>query len=154
MAYAAVASARRSGLVSSLHAEEIFEQPSAVAATLATATGSYQIGPQLLGPEAADVLLDVEAVTILACGTSYHSGLVARHWIESLAGIPVDVEIASEYRYRQSVPNERSLVGDYLAVWRNGGHHRRPPAREKACTTRRHLPSAMCQRALSFVNRA
>ena len=90
--------------------KEIFEQPSAVAATLATATGSYQIGPQLLGPEAADVLLDVEAVTILACGTSYHSGLVARHWIESLAGIPVDVEIASEYRYRQSVPNERSLV--------------------------------------------
>jgi glucosamine--fructose-6-phosphate aminotransferase (isomerizing) len=90
--------------------KEIFEQPSALAATLAPATTPYQIGPQLFGPEAADVLRDLGAVTILACGTSYHAGLVARHWIESLAGIPVNVEIASEYRYRRTVQDSRALI--------------------------------------------
>src|SRR5207247_5870080 len=52
----------------------------------------------------------VDSVLILACGTSYHAGLVARHWIEALAGLPCNVEIASEYRYRSSVPNPRTLV--------------------------------------------
>jgi glucosamine--fructose-6-phosphate aminotransferase (isomerizing) len=52
----------------------------------------------------------VDAVLILACGTSYHAGLVARYWVEAVAGIPCTVEIASEYRYRQSVPNPNQLV--------------------------------------------
>jgi glucosamine--fructose-6-phosphate aminotransferase (isomerizing) len=90
--------------------KEIFEQPAALAATVAAATGSYELGPQLFGPEAARLLAHIDAVTILACGTSYHAGLVARHWLESLAGIPVSVEVASEYRYRDSVPNQRALV--------------------------------------------
>jgi glucosamine--fructose-6-phosphate aminotransferase (isomerizing) len=56
------------------------------------------------------VLRDVETVTILACGTSYHAGLVARYWIEAIAALPCNVEIASEYRYRASVPHPRSLI--------------------------------------------
>jgi glucosamine--fructose-6-phosphate aminotransferase (isomerizing) len=90
--------------------KEIFEQPKALEVTVSPATQSYQIGPQLFGPDAAGVLAGVNAVTILACGTSHHAGLVARYWIEAIAGIPVDVEIASEYRYRDSVANPNALV--------------------------------------------
>jgi glucosamine--fructose-6-phosphate aminotransferase (isomerizing) len=87
--------------------KEIFEQPRAVADTL---EGLTQIGPVLFGADAADLLKQTKSILILACGTSYHAGLVARHWIESLAGIPCNVEIASEYRYRASVPDPRALV--------------------------------------------
>ena len=87
--------------------KEIFEQPRAVADTL---EGVTQIGPGLFGADAMDLLKQTKSILILACGTSYHAGLVARHWIESLAGIPCNVEIASEYRYRASVPDPRALV--------------------------------------------
>jgi glucosamine--fructose-6-phosphate aminotransferase (isomerizing) len=87
--------------------KEIFEQPRAVADTL---EGVAQIGPELFGADAADLLKQAKSILILACGTSYHAGLVARHWIESLAGIACNVEIASEYRYRTSVPDARALV--------------------------------------------
>src|SRR5215831_7687714 len=90
--------------------KEIFEQPGAVAATLEMVTGAQSIVPQLFGVEAEPLLRKIDRVLILACGTSYHAGLVARYWIESLAGIPASVEIASEYRYRESVPNPRTLV--------------------------------------------
>ncbi len=90
--------------------KEIFEQPGAVANTLEMVLNSSSISPQLFGAQAADVLSKTEAVLILACGTSYHAGLVARYWIESVAGLPCTVEIASEYRYRQSVPNPHQLV--------------------------------------------
>src|SRR3546814_16865527 len=56
------------------------------------------------------IFKEIDNVLILACGTSYYAGLTARYWIESIAKIPVNVEIASEYRYRESVPNPRSLV--------------------------------------------
>jgi glucosamine--fructose-6-phosphate aminotransferase (isomerizing) len=87
--------------------KEIFEQPRAVADTLEAVQG---IDPALFGAQAASLLRDVEAVLILACGTSYYSSLVAKQWIETLAGIPCAVEIASEYRYRVSVPNPKALV--------------------------------------------
>ena len=87
--------------------KEIFEQPRAVADTLETVGG---IGPELFGANAAAVLEHVDSVLILACGTSYYSSLVAKQWIESLARIPCQVEIASEYRYRDSVPNPNALV--------------------------------------------
>jgi glucosamine--fructose-6-phosphate aminotransferase (isomerizing) len=87
--------------------KEIFEQPRAVADTL---EGVTQIGPGLFGADATDLLKQTKSILILACGTSYHAGLVARHWIESLAGLPCNVEIASEYRYRASVPDPRALV--------------------------------------------
>jgi len=87
--------------------KEIFEQPRAVADTLES-VGS--ITPELFGAEASGILQTVDSVLILACGTSYYSGLVAKEWIEGLAGIPCNVEIASEYRYRRSVPHARALV--------------------------------------------
>ena len=90
--------------------KEIFEQPKAIADTLDIAINETGISPQLYGHLGESVLQDVEAVTILACGTSYHAGLVARYWIESLAGMPCNTEIASEYRYRKSVPNPNALI--------------------------------------------
>ncbi|NIO43099.1 MAG: glutamine--fructose-6-phosphate transaminase (isomerizing) [Burkholderiales bacterium] len=90
--------------------KEIFEQPGAVAATLEMVTGAQSVVPELFGADARTVLHGVDAVTILACGTSYHAGLTARYWIESIAGLPCSVEIASEYRYRTTVPNTNSLI--------------------------------------------
>ena len=90
--------------------KEIFEQPRALRDTLELAINAKTISPQLFGTEAEAVFRDTEQVLILACGTSHHAGLVARHWIESIAGLPCNVEIASEYRYRQSVPNPKALV--------------------------------------------
>ena len=87
--------------------KEIFEQPRAVADTLES-VGS--ITPQLFGAEAEGVLRATKSLLILACGTSYYAGLVTRFWIEELAGIPCNVEIASEYRYRTSVPDPSTLV--------------------------------------------
>jgi glucosamine--fructose-6-phosphate aminotransferase (isomerizing) len=86
--------------------KEIFEQPRAVADTLESVAG---IGPALFGAKEAD-FAGVKSVLVLACGTSYYAGLVARFWIEELAGIPCNVEIASEYRYRTSVPHPDTLV--------------------------------------------
>jgi glucosamine--fructose-6-phosphate aminotransferase (isomerizing) len=87
--------------------KEIFEQPRAVADTLQSVAG---VTPSLFGAEADAILPGVRSVLILACGTSYYAGLVARSWIEALAGLPCNVEIASEYRYRTSVPDPRTLV--------------------------------------------
>ncbi len=92
--------------------KEIFEQPRAIADTL---EGIEGIVPELfdqphLPAQAANVFADIDNVLILACGTSYYSGCVAKYWLESLAQIPCQVEVASEYRYRDSVPNPRSLV--------------------------------------------
>ena len=90
--------------------KEIFEQPMAVANTLELVVNARGISPQLFGAEAERIFRDVEGVLILACGTSFHAGLVARYWLEGLACIPCNVEIASEYRYRESVPNRKVLV--------------------------------------------
>ena len=87
--------------------KEIFEQPRAIADTLESVAA---IGPELFGAEARPILERIDSVLLLACGTSYYAGLVAREWVESLAGIACHVEIASEYRYRDSVPRPRRLV--------------------------------------------
>lgn len=87
--------------------KEIFEQPRAIADTLEGVEG---IVPELFGDEAFRVFKDIDSVLILACGTSYYSGCAAKYWLESIAGIPTQVEVASEYRYRTSVPNPKSLV--------------------------------------------
>jgi glucosamine--fructose-6-phosphate aminotransferase (isomerizing) len=86
--------------------KEIFEQPRAVSDTLESVAG---IGPELFKAKDGD-LESISSVLILACGTSYYAGLVARQWIEQLAGIRCNVEIASEYRYRTSVPDPKTLV--------------------------------------------
>ncbi|NMG53927.1 glutamine--fructose-6-phosphate transaminase (isomerizing) [Aromatoleum aromaticum] len=90
--------------------KEIFEQPQALASTLELIAGGGSISPQLFGSQAADVFGGVRRVLVLACGTSYHAGLVARYWLESVAKVPCTVEIASEYRYRDSVPDPDALV--------------------------------------------
>ena len=90
--------------------KEIFEQPQALANTLEIIGGGGSPTPQLFGVNAPTLLDGVKQVLILACGTSYHSGLVARYWLEAVAGIPCTVEIASEYRYRVSVPDRATLV--------------------------------------------
>ncbi len=90
--------------------KEIFEQPGALANTLEMVVNAQSLSPQLFGVDAAKTLAEIDSVLILACGTSYHAGVVARYWIEAIAGLPCIVEIASEYRYRASVPNPRALV--------------------------------------------
>lgn len=87
--------------------KEIFEQPRAVGDTLQDINS---INAELFGDQAYQVFKTIDRVLILACGTSYYAGLTAKYWIESLARIPVNVEIASEYRYRDSVPDPSTLV--------------------------------------------
>ncbi|AJE98499.1 glutamine--fructose-6-phosphate transaminase (isomerizing) [Pandoraea apista] len=87
--------------------KEIFEQPRAIGDTMEGVEG---ISPTLFGENAEAVLSNVDSILILACGTSYYSGMTAKYWLESLAQIPTQVEVASEYRYRDSVPNPKTLV--------------------------------------------
>jgi glucosamine--fructose-6-phosphate aminotransferase (isomerizing) len=87
--------------------KEIFEQPRAIADTLESVGG---IGPDLFGADAAAVFAGANAVHLLACGTSYYAALVGRLWLEAVAALPAQAEIASEYRYRSSVPNADALV--------------------------------------------
>ena len=90
--------------------KEIFEQPMAVANTLEMVTNAQSISPKLFGAGADAIFREIDSVLILACGTSYHAGMVARYWLEGVARIPCQVEIASEYRYRESVPNPKALI--------------------------------------------
>jgi glutamine---fructose-6-phosphate transaminase (isomerizing) len=87
--------------------KEIFEQPRAIADTLEGVEG---ITTDLFGPNAGKSFADIDNVLILACGTSYYSGCTAKYWLESIAKIATQVEVASEYRYRDSVPNPRTLI--------------------------------------------
>jgi len=90
--------------------KEIFEQPQALANTLEMIGGDCSLSSNLFGVAAPEMMRSARGVLIIACGTSYHAGLTARYWIEQLAGLPCQVEIASEYRYRDSVPNPEMLV--------------------------------------------
>ena len=110
--------------------KEIHEQPKALAATLEGRMTADGVLPEILGPGTYDLLSSIESIQIVACGTSYHAGLVARYWIETLAGLPCQVEIASEFRYRTVAPVKNSLfvsvsqsgeTADTLAALRNLG---------------------------------
>ena len=90
--------------------KEIYEQPQALANTLEAVCNSHSLVPGIFGAEAAASFNQIDSILILACGTSHNSGLVARNWLEEIAGIPCNVEIASEYRYRVSVANPKTLV--------------------------------------------
>jgi glutamine---fructose-6-phosphate transaminase (isomerizing) len=90
--------------------KEIHEQPQALADTLESVCNSQSLVPGIFGAEAAVTFAGIDSILILACGTSLHAGLVARFWLEEIAGIRCSVEVASEYRYRISVPNPKSLV--------------------------------------------
>ncbi|RMG55785.1 MAG: glutamine--fructose-6-phosphate transaminase (isomerizing) [Gammaproteobacteria bacterium] len=89
--------------------KEIHEQPRAISDTLEGRIVNNRIPDAILGPEATTILDRIRHVQIVACGTSYHAGMVARYWFEELAGIPCAVEVASEFRYRKHVVPEGSL---------------------------------------------
>ncbi|WP_287812255.1 glutamine--fructose-6-phosphate transaminase (isomerizing) [Pseudomonas sp.] len=108
--------------------KEIHEQPRVVQRTLEGRLGQEQVLVQAFGPQAAELFAKVRNVQIVACGTSYHAGMVARYWLESLAGIPCQVEVASEFRYRRVVVQPDTLfvsisqsgeTADTLAALRN-----------------------------------
>ena len=140
--------------------KEIFEQPEALANTLEIVGGSKTIQPGIFGAEAASLLADVDSILILACGTSSHSGYTARYWLEAIAGVPCNVEIASEYRYRVSVPNPRQLIvaisqsgetADTLAALR----HARVLGQDKTLAICNVPESAIVREcALRFITRA
>ncbi len=108
--------------------KEIHEQPKVVQRTLEGRLGERQVLVQAFGPQAAELFARVRNVQIVACGTSYHAGMVARYWLEELAGIPCQVEVASEFRYRKVVVQPDTLfvtisqsgeTADTLAALRN-----------------------------------
>ncbi|SEM62214.1 glutamine--fructose-6-phosphate transaminase [Pseudomonas sp. ok272] len=108
--------------------KEIHEQPSVVQRTLEGRLGHDHVLVQAFGPQAAELFANVRNVQIVACGTSYHAGMVARYWLEELAGIPCQVEVASEFRYRKVVVQPDTLfvtisqsgeTADTLAALRN-----------------------------------
>ena len=146
--------------------KEIFEQPRAIADTLEGVAG---IVPELFdgigrdgqtGASAWRVFQEIDNVLILACGTSYYSGCTAKYWLEAIAKIPTQVEIASEYRYRSSVPNPRTLVvtisqsgetADTLAALK----HARRLGMEQTLTICNVATSAMVRECkLAYITRA
>jgi glutamine---fructose-6-phosphate transaminase (isomerizing) len=137
--------------------KEIFEQPRAIADTL---EGIVSIEPSLFGTEAAACFAQVDRVLILACGTSYYSGCTAKYWLESIAKISTQVEVASEYRYRDSVPDPRTLIvtitqsgetADTLAALR----HAQSMGMAHTLTTCNVSPSAMVREcAHAYITRA
>jgi glucosamine--fructose-6-phosphate aminotransferase (isomerizing) len=130
--------------------KEIFEQPGAVANTLEMVIGAQSIVPQLFGVEAESTMKRINAVTVLACGTSYHAGLVARYWIEAIAGIACSVEIASEFRYRDSVPNPDALI---IAISQSGETADTIAALQFAKSLGQNLTLAICNVAESSLIR-
>ena len=137
--------------------KEIFEQPRALADTLEGVEG---ISPELFGDGAWRVFKDIDRVLILACGTSSYAGMTAKYWLESIAAIPTSVEIASEYRYRDSVPDPRTLVvtitqsgetADTLAALK----HARSLGMEQTLTICNVSTSAMVRECkLAYITRA
>lgn len=97
--------------------KEIFEQPRAVADTLESRIGAHGVLPNIFGVGGDELLAKVRGLHIIACGTSYHAGLVAKYWIEEYARLPVSVEVASEYRYREAVVPEGTL---FVAISQSG----------------------------------
>lgn len=90
--------------------KEIHEQPRALTDTIEAAIDDASFSPELFGKDAAKVFSQIDSVLILAAGTSYYAGLTARYWLESIAKVPTRVEISSEYRYRETVPNPKQLI--------------------------------------------
>lgn len=137
--------------------KEIFEQPRAIGDTL---EGVLGITPSLFGDEAEQILGSIDRLLFLACGTSYYAALTAKYWIEEIAGIPCDVEIASEYRYRVSIPSPSTLVvtisqsgetADTLAALK----HARQLGMDKTLTICNVATSAMVRESrLVYVTRA
>jgi glucosamine--fructose-6-phosphate aminotransferase (isomerizing) len=140
--------------------KEIFEQPAALSNTLEMLDAAGSVQPGLFGAAASEAFGGVKAALILACGTSYHAGLVARYWMESIAKLPCVVEMASEYRYRDSVPDAETLVvtlsqsgetADTLAALR---HAKSLGMTKTLCICNVPESSLVRENALRFITRA
>lgn len=130
--------------------KEIFEQPDALVNTLEIISGCQNVQPQIFGVNAKNILQNISKVLILACGTSAHAGLVARYWIESIAQIPCQVEIASEYRYRRSIADENQLI---VAISQSGETADTLAAIKHAKSLGQHKTLAICNVAESAIIR-
>ena len=140
--------------------KEIHEQPRALADTLAVAIVQNSVQPEWFGFDAIEVFKQIKAVTFLACGTSFHAAKVATYWLEEIAGIPAQAEIASEYRYRTSVPNPDALIvtisqsgetADTLAAL----NHAKTLGQDKTLTICNVAESALTRQSrLKFLTRA
>ncbi|HCU89057.1 MAG TPA: glutamine--fructose-6-phosphate transaminase (isomerizing) [Gammaproteobacteria bacterium] len=121
--------------------KEIFNQPQAVADTLEGRVHNGQLLDGIFGHQGRDVLEQVKAVTIVACGTSYHAGMIARYWFEGLAGVPCSVEVASEFRYRRPVVRDGTL---FVTISQSGETADTLAALREAKTSRYLRSLAIC----------
>jgi glucosamine--fructose-6-phosphate aminotransferase (isomerizing) len=131
--------------------KEIHEQPRALTDTIEALIDDGSFRPELFGINAETVFAQVDSVLILAAGTSYYAGLTAKYWLESIAKIPCNVEIASEYRYRESVPNPRQLI---VTISQSGETLDTMEALKHAKSLGQHLSLAICNVQESAIPRA
>ena len=131
--------------------KEIYEQPKALTDTLEAIIDDNAFSPALFGREAEDVFAQVDSVLILAAGTSYYAGLTAKYWLESIAQLPTSVEIASEYRYRKSVPNPKQLI---VTISQSGETLDTMEALKHAKSLGQNLTLAICNVQESAIPRA
>ena len=130
--------------------KEIFTQPSAVSDTLEGRIEGGSVPDSIFGPDGTAVLDEVKSVTIVACGTSYHAGLVAKYWLEGMAGVPCSVEVASEYRYRQPVVTAGTL---FVTISQSGETADTLAALRSAQATGKVKSLAICNVAESSLTR-
>ena len=131
--------------------KEIHEQPRALTDTIEALIDDASFSPALFGQDANDVFKQVNSVLILAAGTSYYAGLTAKYWIESIAGLSTNVEIASEYRYRTSVPNPNQLI---ITISQSGETLDTMEALKHAQRLGQHLTLSICNVQESALPRA
>jgi glutamine---fructose-6-phosphate transaminase (isomerizing) len=131
--------------------KEIHEQPRALSDTIEALIDDNKFSPALFGDAASDVFSQIDSVLILAAGTSYYAALTAKYWLEGIAKVPCNVEIASEYRYRQSVPNPKQLI---VTISQSGETLDTMEALKHAKSLGQHLTLAICNVQESAIPRA
>lgn len=131
--------------------KEIHEQPRALTDTIEALIDDNKFSPALFGDAASDIFEQVDSILILAAGTSYYAALTAKYWLESIAKLPTNVEIASEYRYRTSVPNPKQLI---VTISQSGETLDTMEALKHAKSLGQHLTLAICNVQESAIPRA
>jgi glucosamine--fructose-6-phosphate aminotransferase (isomerizing) len=131
--------------------KEIHEQPRALTDTIEALIDDNSFSPALFGDAASEVFEQVDSILILAAGTSYYAALTAKYWLESIAKLPTSVEIASEYRYRDSVPNPRQLI---VTISQSGETLDTMEALKHAISLGQHLTLSICNVQESAIPRA
>lgn len=131
--------------------KEIHEQPRALTDTIEALIDNNKFSAELFGKAASEVFSQIESILILAAGTSYYAALTAKYWLESIAKIPTNVEIASEYRYRESVANPKQLI---VTISQSGETLDTMEALKHAKSLGQHLTLAICNVQESAIPRA